>query len=176
MGILKSSPKLTLKSYLGEVLYETKALTVRAALIEAMSKKIFLVGVDLSRADLSGLKLINNPDFQHANLMGADLSGADLEQGDFWGADFRDANLNSADLRAANLAYADLTNADLRGANLRHTKLDHANLWEAQFEEADLADATFEFAKIDHLANLQKGLNLNPKWLRHPLMGNFINS
>jgi len=174
MGILKSSPKLTLKNDDGEVIYETKALSVRAALIEAMTKKIFLVGVDLSRADLSGLKLINNPDFQHAIFLGADLSGADLEQGNFWGADLRDANLAGADLRAANLAYADLTNADLRQANLRHVKLEYANLWETQFEGADLTDATFEFAKIDQIANLQKGLNLDPKWLRRPLLANFI--
>ena len=80
------------------------------------------------------------------------------------------------DVNSANPAppYADLTNADLRQANLRHVKLEYANLWETQFEGADLTDATFEFAKIDQIANLQKGLNLDPKWLRRPLLANFI--
>ena len=65
---------------------------------------VYLVGVGLGNADLSGA------DLRWANLRDAGLFGANLS-----GADLRWANLRDADLYGANLSGANLENADLTG-------------------------------------------------------------
>jgi len=117
------------------------------------------VDVDLSRADLSNINLIEAfaglrfPSFHRANLGGAslakadlretnlhkaDLVGADLSEADLSGANLSEAYLKGADLRKANLAGARLSEADLRGANLSFADLREASLSEANLSSAHL--------------------------------------
>ncbi|CAI7976213.1 conserved hypothetical protein [Frankia sp. Hr75.2] len=97
----------------------------------------------VSRADLSGLSLIN------AELVKADLAGAQLAEVNLTDARLSKANLTGAYLPGANLARAWLFNADLSSAHL--------------------VDATFADAKLD-LADLTGawlfGANLTGAWLR----------
>jgi hypothetical protein len=88
---------MDIRSIYGAVIFTSAALSIKDALIEAVSKK-----ADLHAADLFG-----------ADLRGADLYGANL-----FGADLRGANLYGANLCGANLYAADLCGADLCGANL----------------------------------------------------------
>lgn len=82
----------------GKVLYRAEhASDVRAAVVEAVSKRACLWGASLSGACLRG-----------AYLVGADLRGAYLVG----------ANLGGADLVGAYLGGADLSGADLSGAYL----------------------------------------------------------
>ena len=88
---------MNIKNNYGGIIFTSAALTIKDALVEAVSKRVSLRCADLGDANLGG-----------AHLRCADLSGADL----------RDANLRGADLRYANLSGADLRFADLRDANL----------------------------------------------------------
>ena len=99
--------------YLGKVLFESDAPTMRD-LIE----KANLEGVYLREADLRG-----------ANLRGADLEGAYLVGSDLRGSDLRGANLEGANLREA-----DLRGADLRGANRNNKKIKHFYSWAGLYE------------------------------------------
>ena len=63
-----------------DLLYSGKKRSVKAAVVEAVAKKIALYGANLRGADLYG-----------ADLRGADLGGADLR-----GADLKGANLGGA--------------------------------------------------------------------------------
>jgi len=85
-------------------------------------KRADLIGVYLSRADLSGANLIR-ADLSRADLRGADLSGANLS-----GANLIRANLRGANLRGADLIGADLSEADLREANFTVELKDTVNL------------------------------------------------
>ena len=62
--------------------------------------------------------LNNEAGGKRAYLLGADLSSADLRGADLIGADLSDANLCGADLSSADLRGADLSGADLSGADL----------------------------------------------------------
>ena len=113
------------------VLYTSaKAVTVRAAVIEAVA----------GEADLHGANLYG------ANLREADLHGANLRE-----ADLREANLYGANLREANLYGANLREADLREANLGE-----ANLGEVRDDiEAVLATSKDEVPAL--LAAIREG-------------------
>ena len=118
---------MDIKSIDGVVIFTSAALSIKDALIEAVSKKADLCGADLYGADLRGADL-RGAHLYGANLRGADLYGADLCGADLCGADLRGADLRGADLRGANLCGADLRGADLRGANLCGADLRGADL------------------------------------------------
>ena len=82
-------------------------------LINLVDSPLWLVGADLSEANLSRAPL-READPAWSNLHGADLRGADLE-----GASLRNANLAHADLRNANLKEANLEGANLEGVKLQ---------------------------------------------------------
>ena len=90
-----------------KVIFETEAVSMKAAIEHAIEKTIDLYGANLYGADL-----------RSANLYGANLRSADLRSANLCGADLCGANLRSADLRSANLCSADLRSANLYGANL----------------------------------------------------------
>jgi len=71
----------------GKVLFLSEKKTVKEVVVEAVSKKAYLVGADLRGANLRGAYLSG------ANLRGADLRGADLR-----GAGLRGADLSGADI------------------------------------------------------------------------------
>ncbi len=89
----------------GNLLYASKAETMRKAVEEAVGVGAELDGADLTGADLTGATLTD------ANLTGANLAWANLA-----GAYLTGADLYRADLTGAYLAWATLTGADLTGA------------------------------------------------------------
>jgi hypothetical protein len=104
------------------VLLEVEAVSLRLAIVNAVSTGADLTEADLTGADLTGANLTG------ANLRGANLRGADLTEADLTEADLREADLTGADLTEADLTGADLTEADLTGANLTGANLTGANL------------------------------------------------
>ena len=74
---------MNIKNTYDAVIFASAALTVKDALVEAVSKKKDLQGAYLQGAYLQGAYL------QGADLRGADLQGADLQGADLRGADLR---------------------------------------------------------------------------------------
>jgi uncharacterized protein YjbI with pentapeptide repeats len=116
-------------------------------------------GVDLSEANLSGIKL-SGANFTEANLSVANLSGANLSEANLSyaklnvarlsGVNLSDAILNGACLNVANLIRADLSRAQLRFATLIRTELIRANLSYADLSEANLSSADLREATLRH--------------------------
>jgi uncharacterized protein YjbI with pentapeptide repeats len=102
---------------------------------------LYLVGVDLSGADLRGVDL-SRAYLKDANLRYAILSGADLKRSD----------LSGADLRYADLTGAQLNSADLRGAKLSGAKLNGARLGDTDLTGADLRGADLTGVSVQRFA------------------------
>ena len=123
---------MDIKNIYREVIFTSDALSIKDALVEAVSKKADLSGADLSGANLTDADL-RGADLRGANLSGANLSGANLTDANLRGANLRGANLRGANLRGANLSgAADLWDVDLSGANLSGANLRGADLWGAK--------------------------------------------
>ena len=116
---------MDIKNVFDAVIFASAALSIKDALLEAVSKNADLSGANLRDADLS------DADLRGANLRGADLRDAYLSDADLRGADLRGANLSDADLRDAYLSGADLSGANLRGADLSGANLRDAYLSDA---------------------------------------------
>jgi uncharacterized protein YjbI with pentapeptide repeats len=116
-------------------------------------------GVDLSEANLSGIKL-SGADFSQANLSVVNLSGANLS-----GTNFSDAKLNVARLRGAHLEEAILNNASLNVANLIRANLSRAQLKGASLIRAELIRA--DFSRADLLEANLSNADLREATLRH---------
>ena len=104
------------------------------AMEELNADKIPLVGVDVSKAALQGLRLKN------ANLVRADFEAADL----------RDCVFDGAHMEVANLLNANLRNGKLRGVHLRDSSLENADLFGADLTDADLSYTTLKEADLRH--------------------------
>ncbi|MBW4644983.1 MAG: pentapeptide repeat-containing protein [Goleter apudmare HA4340-LM2] len=126
-------------------------------------------GVDLSEANLSGVKL-NGVNFSQANLSVINLSGANLSEANLTdaklnvarlsGANLASAILNNTSLNVANLIRADLSRVQLRGASLIRAELiraelSRADLFQANLTSADLREATLRQANLRR-ANLSE--------------------
>ncbi|MEW5724408.1 MAG: pentapeptide repeat-containing protein [Thermodesulfobacteriota bacterium] len=112
----------------GQVLWEGRAVSFKAAVEQARGDRVDLrgadlKGADLGRADLAGLDL-READLSGAYLRGADLAGAHLGRARLRGADLRGACLRGADLRAADLRGTEFRGADLMGADLREAVIE----------------------------------------------------
>ncbi|MET8047725.1 pentapeptide repeat-containing protein [Streptosporangium sp. NPDC005286] len=94
-------------------------------------------GADLRQVDLRG-----------AYLVGVDLSRADLRGTDLGGADLRHSSLISTLLNQANLEEANLTEADLSSASLRGVKANKANFSQANLSQVELDGASLKGAKM----------------------------
>ncbi|BCL33604.1 hypothetical protein NSMS1_00510 [Nostoc sp. MS1] len=125
-------------------------------------------GIDLSEANLSGVKLCG-VNFSQANLSIVNLSGANLSEADFSyaklnvarlsGANLTNAIFNYSSLNVANLVRADLSRAQLRGASLVRAELIRAELSRADLSEADLEGADLREATLRHVNFRQANLN-----------------
>lgn len=116
-----------------------------------------LGGVDLNKADLSRIRLVES-NLERADLVGVDfrkslltqailreanLQRADLRGADLRGADLRKANLHKANLQGANLQQADLTGAELTRVNLSQVNLTHAKVDGIRYSEAQITGIIF---------------------------------
>ena len=121
----------------------------------------YMMGCNLSRADLTGAKLsacLEGANLSYSNLTGADLyrtilHDADLSYANLTGAemynDLRKTNLTGAILRNTNLEevlfqYTNLTGADLTGAIFGNGTLLHTNLTDAITEGVDWSGVRFD--------------------------------
>lgn len=108
------------------------------ALQELNHDGVPLIGVDLSKAFLQGVRL------EHAQLSRADLTAADARQANLHRSDLTFAALQSTNLRGSNLRdtslqEADLSDSDLNGADLTNSKLSGTDLTNADLRNADLS-------------------------------------
>jgi uncharacterized protein YjbI with pentapeptide repeats len=142
--------------------------TLRAAIVASHEAKESFAGLDLTGADLRGIRL-EGADFKGAMLEGVNLADADLRGVDFTGAVLARANLTGADLTGANLEGANLGAAKLCGikaggginfsrAVLTKSDLSNADLSGAKLEGADLSEAIF--AGTDLRGAAAPGMNL----------------
>ncbi|CCQ12360.1 Kef-type K+ transport system, predicted NAD-binding component [Pseudoalteromonas luteoviolacea B = ATCC 29581] len=94
-----------------------------------------LQGLELKRANLEGLNLINidsneGYDLSYSNFYRANLRGAHL-----FNNTIRHASLMKADLREANLHCSDLRETNLLGIKLDSTRIDNIELGDALLQE-----------------------------------------
>jgi len=160
---------MDIKNVYDAIIFTSAALTLKEAVIEAISKKANLHGANLREANLYGADLreanlhgadlreanLRRANLREANLHGADLREANLRHANLPGANLREANLHGADLREANLHGANLREANLYGADLREANLREANLHGADLHGADLREANLRRANL-HGANLRE--------------------
>lgn len=144
-------------------------MTVEELLEKYASGVLDFSGVNLSEANLSGIKLsganlsqanLSIVNLSGANLCEANLSHAQMNVARLRGANLVGANLNHASLNVANLIRVDLSRAHLRGASLVRaelirTDLSRADLFEANLTSADLREATLRQANLRR-ANLSE--------------------
>jgi uncharacterized protein YjbI with pentapeptide repeats len=101
-----------------------------------------LVGVNLSNAYLSEVKIIRESDMTGIDLSGSDLSNANFQHAILKDADLQDASLISAFLSFSNLQGADLRGADMRGVDFTGTDLTDAKVSKEQLEQASSLEET----------------------------------
>ena len=129
---------------------------------------IWLMGVDISNANLPGLNLAGanliEANLAGASIAGANLAGASIALANFAGANLDSTNLAEAILLNANLAEASLWCTNLAGANLARAILTGANLDWANLTGADLTNIpnwrqikSIEFANISGVKNAPNG-------------------
>lgn len=98
------------------------------ALEELNRDRVPLVGVDVSRAFLQGIRL------PRADLLRSNLESVDARR---------------SVLRFANLTYSNLQSSNLRNSDLTHVKLGGTNLEDADLAEADLSGADLNQTNLD---------------------------
>ena len=108
--------------------------------------------------------MLNNRDFQYANLNGIDLRKANLSNSNFNRASLNFAVLDGAVLNEASLQYSSLEFASLNGASLREALLQHASFTRASMEAAVLDEASLQGASLNVAA--LNGASLQGAWLQ----------
>lgn len=115
----------------------------------------YMMGCNLSRADLTGAKL--SACLEGANLSYANLTGADLYRTGLHDADLSYANLTGAEM------YNDLRKTNLTGAILRNTNLEEVVLHHTNLTGADLTGAIFGSGTLLH-TNLTNAILEGVDW------------
>ncbi|MBV8274681.1 MAG: pentapeptide repeat-containing protein [Verrucomicrobia bacterium] len=113
----------------------------KEALQELVADHVDLVGVDVSDAFLSGVRLPS------ANLARANLRAADIRMGVFDEADLEYADLSSANIRDGSLVKANLENAMFADSDLNGSNLTEANCEDSDFSRADLRNCELKNLK-----------------------------
>jgi hypothetical protein len=106
------------------------------------------VVIDLSGEDLSCLRLKRGVDLSKANLEGSKLVAAILNEASFDGANLRGVSLRAAALSHARFAGATLDGANFYEAFLKEAVFAQTSLREAQLQEAYLSGALFVAADL----------------------------
>lgn len=189
------------KLNLNELLFSNHTDFIDANLTGAVFSERSLVNTDFQKAnlelaDFSRVKVIQNVNFQQANLGKANLRGYNPRYPksflDLSTCNFQQANLKGAlydlhtkfprefDPEAAgaylitagisltnkDLSYADLSNAHLSGANLRGANLTGASIRSANLNGADLSETTIIYEKGGWNSKLYVGVHLEGAILR----------
>lgn len=84
-----------------------------------------LEGMQLKRANLQGINLVNHGQKSGFNLQHMDLYRADLTQAHLFMADFRHSSLMKANLELSNLHFADLRHCNLLGTQFKGSRTEN---------------------------------------------------
>lgn len=126
----------------------------RLDLSGATIRQVRFKDTNLSRANLSGIKLERASSFPESDLSGADVSRVvfdetDLEKANLAGAKLAGASFTGADLTGANLTGCDASGLTFAGARLAGAKLVSVKAARAQLAGATLGDADLTGAVLD---------------------------
>lgn len=142
-----------------------------------------MVGLDLQRADLSGLNLsgvnftnanLRAVDFSNTNLTGAIIVRADLSRANLHMADFTDADLSATDM---SMSYGKATlfqNTRMWGSVMRHVMYKNAIFYGADLFAADIAGSNLIGARFDDCKNTDRMYNKEHAhfyWWMNPMGG-----
>lgn len=122
-----------------------------AAELEVLAKSgQLLEGFSLTRANLSGVNLVNRGSKQGYDICDTDMYRANLHCAHLFMADLEGASLMKADLTDANLHYANLKNANLLGTKFKGAKIENVTWGEKLLQEQKgdqaLKEKNFELA------------------------------
>ena len=120
-------------------------------------------GINMARANITGLRSGEQSDFMEANFEQVQGSGSQWEDCIFTRSNFAGANLTEALFEGASLEEtmfdrAILTNVSFEEANLSQAVLTNANFLRASFERANLTKADFTGANLYEVAFLDTKL------------------
>ncbi|WP_404340449.1 ion channel [Pseudoalteromonas mariniglutinosa] len=105
--------------------------------LERYAKKGGLLhGLQLQRANLTGLNLIKHDDEQGYDLSYCDFYRANLSDAHLFNNKIANASLMKANLHNASLHYCDLKNTNLLGIKLDHTRIDNIDLGKQLLQES----------------------------------------
>ncbi|MBC2714114.1 MAG: DUF2169 domain-containing protein [Desulfobacteraceae bacterium] len=124
-----------------------------ASLVEASVEDAEGIKVNMTDADITGLRASNQTNFTHGifrNVTGhySIWENAILDHADFAFSNMEGANFASASLKSASFVGADLRYSRLSKANLYQAECMTMNLFEANLEKADLTMADFRASNI----------------------------
>jgi len=127
------------------------------------SSKSITRGVDLTRADYSGKKVVG-VSFQQSIVRESKWVNSDCQSSSFFDADLANADFTGANLNQVNFELARLTGAKLDNAVATEmyvngtTKMDVKSI-----EGADFSDTPFRQDQINYLCGIAKGTNPTTK-------------
>ena len=129
------------------------AILMNAVLVDASVEDAQGPGINMTGADLSGLRAAGKTDFTGGNFQKtvgpySIWENAVLDQADFSLSVMEGANFASASLQSASFVGADLKYARLSKTNLRQARCMTMNLFEASLEKADLTMTDFRASNL----------------------------
>ena len=137
------------------MLFKSNNIQYAIELSKQVDMEDFLVGADLSEADLSEADLhgavLSDANLRGANLKKANLRGVNLKNANLRGANLIRANLSSADLSSANMTGANMTGVNLENAYLNLTNLSNVNLTNAILNNAFLYTSNTNNANMTNI-------------------------
>ncbi|NTS76136.1 pentapeptide repeat-containing protein [Catenovulum sp. SM1970] len=102
-------------------------------------------GLQLKRANLSGINLVNRDSLLGYDFSGSDFYRCNLSHAHLFNIQIRNGSLMKADLREANLHCAKLENTNLLGIKLHKAKIDNLEIGKYLLQEQDAKKA-----EVDH--------------------------
>lgn len=117
--------------------YDKSGLALTEKLERYAQRGGLLKGLQLKRADLTGLNLVNHQG-EHFNLSYSNFYRANMQNAHLYNTCIRNASLMKADLRDANLHCAKLEGTNLLGVKLIGARIDNMKLGHTLLQE-DLA-------------------------------------
>jgi len=130
-----------------------QAVLQRAQLKDAAMAGVSAVAVDMSAADLTGLRAAEACDFRQGIFRQVTATESIWENANLEGANFAFAEMPGSDFTSASMAQVNMYACDMKQsrfimAQLREAKLVLVNLFEGSFERADLAKADLSGANL----------------------------
>lgn len=130
-----------LKNLHGKIVYECRNHTIKECLYEAVQNNIDLTGVNLRKANLSGIHLYRGA-LKRACFWGANLKGARIINASLSHCDFRFCNFDNSFVQ-----NCPFNHADFRGAIFKELKIKNNNFSNCRISNLNIIDPIFDFNK-----------------------------